>query len=77
MALQDLHDLARLQIPDVRFTVLASCDDPFPARDAEARRDAVLGIDVAGVRFQTPGGLIVPQTDGIVMGSREDVFGVG
>jgi hypothetical protein len=74
MTLQNLHDLTRLQIPNIRFVILTSRHDPFSAGNAKACRDAILGVDMADVRFQTSSGLIIPQTDSIVVGRREDVL---
>ena len=77
MSLQHLDDLARLEVPQVDLVVLAARDDPLPAGDTEARRDAELLVDVAGVGLQAARGVVVPQPDGAVVGRGEDVFGVG
>lgn len=76
VTLQYLHDLTRLQVPNVRFMILASCNDPFPTRYAKACRDAVFAVNMASVRFQTSSRLIIPKTDRVVMSCGEDVFGI-
>jgi hypothetical protein len=75
--LEHLHDLARLEVPDVRLVVLAPRDDPLAARDAEARGDAVLCVGVPGVGLEAARGLVVPEADGAVVRGGEDVFRVG
>jgi len=77
MALEDLHDLPALQVPQVYLAVLAARHDPFAARDAEAGGDAVLGVLVADVRLEAARGLEVPQPYRAVVGGGEDVFRVG
>ena len=77
MALEDLHDLPALQVPQVYFAVFAARHDPLAARDAEAGGDAVLGVLVADVRLEAARGLEVPQPYRAVVGGGEDVFRVG
>jgi hypothetical protein len=60
MSSQDLHNLARLQIPYIGIVVLAARDDPLAARDAETRGDAVLGVGVPRVGLEAARGLVVP-----------------
>lgn len=77
MALEDLDDLARLEIPYIGFVIFAASYDPLTARDAEARRNAVLHVCVPCVRFQAACGLVVPQTNRAVVCRRQDVLRVG
>lgn len=77
MSFEDLDDFARLQVPQVDLVVLAARDDPLPAGDAEARRDAEFLVDVACVRLQAAGGVVVPQPDSAVVGRGKDVLRVG
>jgi len=53
--------------------VLTSSDYPFSACDTETCRDTVLVVDMSYIRLETSTGVIVPQTDSVVMGRREDV----
>jgi hypothetical protein len=52
-------------------------NNPFSTRHTEARGNAVLIVDVADVGLETTRGLVVPETDGAVVGCGEDVFRVG
>lgn len=77
MAIQNLHDFAALQVPQVYFAVLAARHDPLAARDAEAGGDAVLGVLVTDVRLEAARGLKVPQPYRAVVRGGEYVFRVG
>lgn len=77
MTFQHLYNLSRLQIPDVRLVILAASHDPLATCHAEARRYAVLRIDVAGICFETARRLIIPQANGTIMGRRKNIFRVG
>lgn len=60
MTFQYLNNLSCLQIPNVRLMVLAAGHNPLPTRHAEARRYAVLCIDVAEICLETARCLVVP-----------------
>ncbi len=77
MAIEDLHDLPSLQIPQVDFAVFATRHDPLASGDAEASTDAVLCILMTDVRLQTARRLEVPQPYRAVVGGRKNVFRVG
>lgn len=68
MPFQNLHHLATLQVPNVDFAIFASRDDPLSTGHREACRDAVELVLVADVSFQAARCLVVPQTDGRVVG---------
>jgi hypothetical protein len=51
MSFEDLNNFSALQVPNVYLVILASRNNPFPTRDAEARDDAKLGVGVAYIGF--------------------------
>lgn len=77
MGFQSLRNLATLQVPDIHLVVLTTGHDPFPACNTEAGCDAVLLVSMTRVRFQTPGRVIIPETDRTVVRRRQNVFRIG
>ena len=60
MALERLHDLPALEVPQVHLIILATGNYPLASRDAKACSDAILLIRVSNVGLQTAGRLVVP-----------------
>lgn len=77
MSLHYLYNLPRLEVPQIHFVVFAAGDNPLVTCHAETRGDAVLFVFVPGVSLQTARGLVVPETDGAVVGGGEDVTRIG
>jgi len=76
MAFQNLNNLPTLQIPQIDLPVLTARNYPFPTRHAETSDDAVFGVLVTRVSFEATRGLVVPQSDRVVVCGGENVFGV-
>lgn len=74
MTFQYLNNFSCLQIPNIRLVVLAASHDPLSTRHAEARRYAVLCVDMAEICLETARCLVVPQADGAIMCRRKNVF---
>lgn len=76
VALQRLHDLFALQVPDVHHVVLTARHDPLATGDGEVGKDAVLLVPMAGVRLQALALRIVPQLERVVERCRQNVLAV-
>ena len=74
MTIKNLNYFSALQVPEIDFMVFAARNDPFAARDAETRGDAIFRVGVACVGLEAAGGVVVPQSNGAVVGGGEDVF---
>ena len=74
MSLEDLNDFSTLQVPEIHFVIFAARNDPLAARNAKTRGNAEFRVGVACVRLQAAGGVVIPQTDGAVVGGGEDVL---
>ncbi len=74
MTIENLNYFSTLQVPEIDFTVFAARNDPFTARDAETRCNAIFCVGVARVGLEAAGCVVVPQSDGTVVGGGEDVF---
>lgn len=69
MSFQYLHDFSGLKIPNVRFVIFTPSDNPFSTRNTETCRDTIFAVGVPDVSFETSGGLVIPETDGVVVSS--------
>jgi hypothetical protein len=74
MPFENLHDLSALEVPEVNFVVLAPRDNPLPSGHTKASDDAKFCVAVAYIRFETAGGVIVPQTDRVVVCRGQDIL---
>ena len=77
VALKLLHDLLRLQIPDVHLVVFATAHDPFATRDGKIGEDTVFLVFVPLIRLQTFALGVVPQLESVVQRGGQNVFAIG
>jgi len=74
---QLLHDLLRLQVPNVDLMIFRSGDNPLSPGHRKVCKNAIFFVLVTTVRFQAFAFAVVPQFEGVVEGGSQDVFAVG
>ena len=75
--LQLLHDLLRLQVPNVDLVIFRPWDNPLSPGHRKVGKNAILFVLVTTVRFQAFAFAVVPQFESVVKRGSQYVFAVG